>query len=203
MSRRRAERDYRATGQQLSLTEAPRDAIVGRSWEHPEHGRCTVVAVVGDTARVDVAGPRKFEMLWPVALAARELSAARTRTTAVADEWVSDGDGSFFNASENSRLAALGLVPLAEPATDAVPARRQSESRQEAATQTEGVMTVATRKKPAKAKKSAIAGLSKAKLRAYLLEHQTVPDKAWNAAYGAPAREKGETREHYVKRVLA
>ena len=58
-------------------------------------------------------------------------------------------------------------------------------------------------KKPAKAKKSAMAGLSKAKLRSYLLEHITVPDKAWNAAYGAPAREDGENRETYIHRVLA
>jgi len=47
-------------------------------------------------------------------------------------------------------------------------------------------------KKPAEAKKSAMAGLSKAMLRSYLLEHITVSDKAWNAAYGAPAR-NGET----------
>jgi Iap family predicted aminopeptidase len=49
-------------------------------------------------------------------------------------------------------------------------------------------------KKPAKAKNSAIAGLSKAKLRSYVLEHTTLPDKAWNAAYGAHAREDGENR---------
>lgn len=156
MSRRRAERDYRAAGDQLSLTEVPRSAIVGRSWEHPEHGRCTVVAVDGDTARIEVAGPREFQMLWPVALATRELSTAKT---AQRDEWVSDGDGSFYNASENRRLATLGLVPLAEPATDAVPTRRQSESRQQAATATEGaVVTVATAKKPAKAKTSGSPG---------------------------------------------
>ena len=58
-------------------------------------------------------------------------------------------------------------------------------------------------KKPAKAKKSAMAGLSKAKLRSYLLEHITVSDKAWNAAYGAPARKDGENRETYIRRVLA
>jgi ribonuclease H / adenosylcobalamin/alpha-ribazole phosphatase len=59
------------------------------------------------------------------------------------------------------------------------------------------------RPKPAKAKKSGMTGLSKAKLRSYLLEHITVPDKAWNAAYGAPAREDGENRETYIRRVLA
>jgi hypothetical protein len=48
-----------------------------------------------------------------------------------------------------------------------------------------------------------MAGLSKAKLRSYLLEHTTVPDKAWNAAYGAPAREDGENRETYIRRMLA
>jgi hypothetical protein len=52
------------------------------------------------------------------------------------------------------------------------------------------------------AEKSAMAGLSKAKLRSYLLEHTTVPDKAWNAAYGAPAREDGENRETYIRRML-
>jgi hypothetical protein len=148
-----------------------------------------------------VDGPeRAFPMEWPVSLVRRELAAEPG-----ADEWVRDGDGSYFNATENRRLAALGLVPLAEPATPALPtaARRVSESRQEAATQIGGAeMTVATRKKPAKARKSAIAGLSKAKLLAYLLEHQTIPDKAWNAAYGAPEREKGESREAYIKRVL-
>jgi hypothetical protein len=56
---------------------------------------------------------------------------------------------------------------------------------------------------PAKAKKSALAALSKADLRSYLLEHINVPDKAWNAPYGAPAREDGENRETYIWRVLA
>jgi ribonuclease HI len=58
-------------------------------------------------------------------------------------------------------------------------------------------------KQPAKARQSAMAGLSKAKLRSYLLEHTTVPDKAWNTAYGAPAREDGENRETYIRRTLA
>lgn len=58
-------------------------------------------------------------------------------------------------------------------------------------------------KKPAKAKKSAMAGLSKAELSSYLLGHITVPDKAWNGAYGAPTREDGENRETYIRRVLA
>jgi ribonuclease H / adenosylcobalamin/alpha-ribazole phosphatase len=58
-------------------------------------------------------------------------------------------------------------------------------------------------KKPATAKKSAMAGLSKAKLRSYLLDHTTGPDKAWNTAYGAPAREDGENRETYIRRMLA
>ncbi len=56
--------------------------------------------------------------------------------------------------------------------------------------------------KPAKAK-VAMAGLSKLELRSYLLGHTTVPDKAWNPAYGAPARENGENREAYIRRVLA
>ena len=58
-------------------------------------------------------------------------------------------------------------------------------------------------KKPARAKKSAMAGLSNAKLRSYLLEHITVPDKAWNGPYRAPAREDGENRETYIRRLLA
>jgi ribonuclease H / adenosylcobalamin/alpha-ribazole phosphatase len=56
---------------------------------------------------------------------------------------------------------------------------------------------------PAKANKSVMADLSKAELRSYLLEHITVSDKTWNAAYGAPAREEGETRATYIRRVLA
>lgn len=56
---------------------------------------------------------------------------------------------------------------------------------------------------PVRAKKSAMAGLSKAKLRSYLLEHITVSDTAWKGAYGAPAREDGENRETYIRRVLA
>lgn len=58
-------------------------------------------------------------------------------------------------------------------------------------------------KKSARAKKSAMAGLSKVNLRSYLLEHKTIPDTAWNAPYGAPARENSENRETYILRVLA
>jgi ribonuclease HI len=58
-------------------------------------------------------------------------------------------------------------------------------------------------KKPAKAKKSAMAGLSKAELRSYLLENINVTDTAWKRAYGAPARKDGENRETYIRRVLA
>jgi hypothetical protein len=72
---------------------------------------------------------------------------------------------------------------------------------------TMSVAATAVEEKPATAKKStkksAIAGLSKTKLRAYLLSHVTVPDKAWNEAYGTPEREKGESRQQYVRRVLA
>ena len=64
-------------------------------------------------------------------------------------------------------------------------------------------MSVTSPEKPAKGKKtSAMAGLSKAKLRAYLLAHTTIPDRAWNEAYGSPEREKGERREAFIKRVL-
>ena len=64
----------------------------------------------------------------------------------------------------------------------------------------------AAAEKPAKAKKAkkpGLAGLSKAKLREKLLATPTIPDRAWNGAYGAPEREKGETREAYIRRVLA
>jgi hypothetical protein len=122
------------------------------------------------------------------------------------DEWVSDGHGSYFNAGENRRLAALGHVPLTEPAGGArrCGVERRPEARQPAVpvTRQERPMAAATTKKRP-AKKSALTGLSKAKLRTYLLEHQTIPDRAWNAAYGAPAREKGETRAAYIRRVLA
>jgi hypothetical protein len=186
---------------QLSLDG---DALVGAAWDSP-HGRCVVVGVDGDRARVQVDGPeRAFPMEWPVSLVRRELAAGPEP-----DEWVSDGDGSYFNATENRRLAALGLVPLAEPATPALPtsAGQVSESRQQAATQTDrrqempAVADKPRAKKPSG--KSALTELSKAKLRAYLLEHTTIPDKAWNAAYGAPERQKGETRERYIRRVLA
>ena len=58
-------------------------------------------------------------------------------------------------------------------------------------------------KSRAKAKKTGLASLSKAALRKKLLETPTIADQAWNAAYGAPEREKGETREAYIRRVLA
>jgi hypothetical protein len=48
-----------------------------------------------------------------------------------------------------------------------------------------------------------LASLSKAKLREHLLKVITIPDSAWNRPYGAPARQKGENRETYIKRVLA
>jgi ribonuclease H / adenosylcobalamin/alpha-ribazole phosphatase len=56
---------------------------------------------------------------------------------------------------------------------------------------------------PPRPRNPPLASLSKAKLRSYLLEHITVPDKAWNAPYGAPAREDDENRETYILRVLA
>jgi hypothetical protein len=56
--------------------------------------------------------------------------------------------------------------------------------------------------KPAKAK-SSITGLSKAKLREKLLAAPVIPDKAWVAAYGSPEREKGESREAFIRRILA
>lgn len=127
---------------------------------------------------------------------------------AMSDVWLPTPGhpGSFYNATEHKRLVALGLVP--EFATDGGPpdpsGQRPSEARQEAGSHTEGGTTMAVAEKPRrKAKKSGLAGLSKAKLRAKLLATPTIADGAWNEAYGAPEREKGETREAYIKRVLS
>src|SRR5262249_5625194 len=98
------------------------------------------------------------------------------------DAWMTDNGRDFYNASEQARLVQEGVLP--RPKEENVPA-------------------ATSKPKPAKAKKSAISGLSKAKLRAYLLDDATIADKAWNAAYGSPEREKGETRGAYIRRVLA
>jgi hypothetical protein len=218
---------------QLSIPEAHQDAdLVERSWFHPEHGQCTVTSVADDGVRVVCVGPnRSFRMIWPASLVRRELAAVsgdrRLRVAPCAtdpvpcprcygpmpcerhpagperDEWVSDGAGSFYNRTEHERLAALGLVPLTEFAKGALPERR-SEARHPVEPVTERKdMPVATPRKPAKGKKSSLASLTKAKLREHLLSHPTLSDKVWIAAYGSPEREKGETRDAFIKRVLA
>ncbi len=113
-----------------------------------------------------------------------------------------DDPSSFYDHAEHVRLVALGLVPELVTATGPSVAIRGSASGR--ALNGRSTMSAATAEKPATAKKpkSAIAGLSKAKLRAYLLSHVTVPDTVWNADYGAPEREKGETREAFIRRVL-
>lgn len=47
-----------------------------------------------------------------------------------------------------------------------------------------------------------LAKMSKTALRKHLLAVPTIPDRQWAQARGVPAREKGETREAYIKRVL-
>ncbi len=129
-----------------------------------------------------------------------------------ADEWATTNGRDFVNRTEHLRLAGLGLVPLdPEIAQAAIPTSDPSavespsaESRVVRGPDEGRKEMAAVAEKPAKKAKGAkFAGLSKAKLRTYLLEHTTIPDRAWNAAFGAPAREKGETREEYIRRVLA
>lgn len=101
------------------------------------------------------------------------------------DEWLplpGSGGRDFFNATRHRELVALGLVPELPSPTERRP-------------------TVA------KKKDSGIASLSKTALRKKLLETITIPDKAWAAwreKHGIEAvREKGESREAYIRRVLA
>ncbi len=107
--------------------------------------------------------------------------------------WVTDNGRDFYNATERDRLVGLGLVPA--PKVGRAASGGGSTFRRP---QTERRPNVAT-----KSKSSSLAGLSKAKLRAKLLAATTIPDKAWIGAFGSPAREKGESREQYIKRVLA
>lgn len=66
-------------------------------------------------------------------------------------------------------------------------------------------MTVASPKKPTKGK-SSLASLSKTALRKKLLETVTISDSMWRAyreEHGLPERESGESRETFIRRVLA
>jgi hypothetical protein len=47
-----------------------------------------------------------------------------------------------------------------------------------------------------------LEALSKAALRKHLLATPTIADRAWAPARGVPARNEGETRTAYIKRVL-
>jgi hypothetical protein len=194
---------------QLAIPEAHRDAdLLGVEWRGP-HGRAVVVSV-GARVRLQVERPdgSTFPMEWPAELVRREIAAAAPH-----DEWLPSGDGSSsYNATENRRLVALGLVPLAEPVGGTAPFSAEQprpEVRHPAVTATEGGLMEAASpaKRPqdakAKAKKSGLASLSKKSLREKLLATPTIADHAWNGAYGSPKREKGETREVYIKRVLA
>jgi hypothetical protein len=106
-----------------------------------------------------------------------------------------------FRLATDEELAELAATSVhADVAEGAASGRARTEGSSTMSALAEERPATARKKS---AKKSAIAGLSKTKLRAYLLSHVTVPDKAWNAAYGAPEREKGESREAYIKRVLA
>jgi hypothetical protein len=180
--------------------------LVGKSWWSAKHGRCEVIAPskrFPGWYRIQVRalrGHRRFQMEWPENVVRGELANP-------ADEWVSGGDGSYFNASENRRLAALGHVPLTEPAGGAVAAAQQHrpESRQEAGTHLQRRWEMTPVAERAKAKKSAIASLSKTALRKKLLETVTISDAMWKAyrdEHGLPEREKGETREAFIRRTL-
>lgn len=64
----------------------------------------------------------------------------------------------------------------------------------------------ATEEKPATAKKkSGLASMSKTALRKKLLACVQIPDSAWASyrqEHGLPEREKGESREAFIRRVL-
>jgi hypothetical protein len=188
---------------QLSLEQ---DALVGQSWWHERHGRCEVIAVsklFPGWYRIQVralGGHRRFQMEWPTNVVRGELASPT-------DLWVGSNTEGFVNATEHLRLADLGLVPL-DPAIAraAGSGRSHSESSHGAASQTERTeMTVASPKKPAKGK-SSLVSLSKTALRKKLLETVTISDSMWKAyreEHGLPEREPGETRETFIRRVLA
>lgn len=188
------------------LRDEAREALHGllRSAAH-DRDLPVAVGVKSSPARVLAAGSAASEI--------QDMEPAETEPEVWVRSTAPGPSGSFFNATENRRLAALGLVPLApELAGDAVPPNpsglRLSEAPASgrAQTQRRKEMPAVAEKPPAKkpvSKKSGLAGLSKANLKAKLLATPTIPDGAWKEACGAPEREKGETREQYIKRVLA
>lgn len=198
--------------EQLSVEHSD---LLGKRWLSP-HGDAEVVKVEGVRPEgfgfvlVCVERPERgtaFQCVLPAHFVRMELAEGQS------DEWVPDGTGSFFNLTEHRRLAGLGLVPPAESARE--PSRRDrnsgpkgvgasAEARQEAVPRRTRRSTVATAtaKKRKTTKGGGLATLSKAKLRDKLLSTLTISDTAWNAAHGAPAREKGENRESYIRRVL-
>lgn len=185
---------------QLSLDG---DSLVGAAWDHARHGHCVVIAVQGEIARIQVDGSLSFQMQWPVALVRQTLASPQR------EEWVSVNGRDFVNRTEHLRLAGLGVVPL-DPEiaqTTASPGRSSVESRVVRDPDEGAVMTVASAKNPARAKKGGgLASLSKTALRKKLLETVTIPDGAWASyrqEHGLPDREPGETREAFIKRVLA
>ena len=216
---------------QLSLDG---DSLVGVSWDAPDgYGRATVLGPSSqldgylEVSLVRRDGVESRALLHPVTVRrdagdAAVAASGRFVETEPEDRWVTVNGRDFVNGTEHLRLAELGLVPLDPDVALAMDAalpspsgQRPSEARHPVVPASEGVkeMPVAEKsrtRKPAKAKAKkgglAEATASKAKLRAYLLDHQTVGDSAWLAyrkEHGLPeSREKGESREAFVKRVL-
>ncbi|MFL5962199.1 MAG: hypothetical protein ACJ757_04835 [Gaiellaceae bacterium] len=131
------------------------------------------------------------------------------------DLWLGNNRDGFFNASQQLRLMEVGTVPmdhhLGELVRDTATPHPRVESsplaevRHEAVPRQGGEMTVASPKKPTKGK-SSLASLSKTALRKKLLETVTISDSMWRAyreEHGLPERESGESRETFIRRVLA
>ncbi len=94
------------------------------------------------------------------------------------------GDRDFFNLTHHLELVAADLVPPTSHHICPVP--RAVERRPKVAEQSKSTLPT-----------------TKLALRKYLLEDQTVTDRAWIEAYGSPGREKGESREAFIRRMLA
>lgn len=105
------------------------------------------------------------------------------------DVWVPEDDQRFFNLTRHLELVEAGLVPL-DVSHNSCPVPWAAERRPKVASGNSG----------------GIATLTKTALRKKLLETRTIPDRAWAAwreAKGIDAsREKGESREAFIKRVL-
>jgi ribonuclease HI len=115
-------------------------------------------------------------------------------------EWTRGHVGTYGNerAHELAGLArqqALAAVELER-------ARKSEDGVQPAGLVGKPIPTLTPVQKPAR-KKTGLAALSASELLRKLLVVPTICDSAWNTAYGAPPREKGETRETYIRRVLA